>query len=119
MFEDDKAEELAGHHLLGYSIYYQQTEGLEDSAEEIPNSLLLVFYYLLKQLSLRRLNSSRMEEGTEMTQILWGDFLAPQKKQTRAPVNKELKGRKIINASLRGSWEMGLVSQTQCHFFAY
>lgn len=35
-----------------------------------------------------------------MTRILQGDFLAPQKKQTQAPVNKELKGRNIINASL-------------------
>lgn len=54
-----------------------------------------------------------------MPQILQGGFLAPHKKQTQASGNKELKGRNIINASLRGSWEMGLVSQTQCHFFAY
>lgn len=48
VFEDGEAEELVGQHLLGYSTYYQQTEGLKDSAEEIPNSLLLVFYCLLK-----------------------------------------------------------------------
>lgn len=48
VFGDDKAEKLAGHYLLGYSTYYEQTEGLKHSAEEVPNSLLLVFYYLLK-----------------------------------------------------------------------
>lgn len=37
MFEDDKSKELAGHHLLGYSSDYKQTDRLKVSAEEIPN----------------------------------------------------------------------------------
>lgn len=45
-----------------------------------------------------------------MTRILQGDFLAPQKMQTQAPVNKELKGRNIINASLKvhGKWALSV-----------
>jgi len=43
MFEDDKIEKLAGHHLLGYSTYYKKTDRLKDLAKEIFNSLLLVF----------------------------------------------------------------------------